>query len=304
MFVCAVLNTISEFVVAILPVLAVFYLGVMPSQRFSVLSLLSLGFLVVIAGCFRTYYIYRIWNTWDVSWWSTPQFICSEVEIGTALVSNMTSHQPPRAPPYIVVLVTHHEISRPNRCAPVPLLYALSAVAFTSASPTSSPNVTALQNPKTNLASTATLQNPDSMPTILTPSLAGRPPFYAPSTLRVSPPSTASATQSRSSVHATQNPSTAKTPPPKKASKTSSAAYASGEEASPHNPAQPRQSGSHTTKTPTAETPATIKPAKRPATEALQSKPARACTSAKASAQSLSPCTACTTATGAMAARR
>ena len=95
MFIAACLNTVSEFVVAMLPVLAVFYLGVMPSQRWSVLSLLSLGFFVVVAGCCRTYYIHRIWTSWDVTWWATPHFICSEVEIGTALVSSICTYPVP-----------------------------------------------------------------------------------------------------------------------------------------------------------------------------------------------------------------
>ena len=87
MFVCAILNTASEFVVAMLPIVAVYKLGVSPDQRWGVIGLLSLGLLVTFAGCFRTYFIWKIAHTYDVSWWATPQWICSEVEIDSALVS-------------------------------------------------------------------------------------------------------------------------------------------------------------------------------------------------------------------------
>jgi hypothetical protein len=83
----AVLNTFSEFVLATLPLLAVFRLNVDRRQRWSVICLLSLGFLVAFAGCFRTFYIWKVLTTYDLTWWSGPQWICSEVEIDLALVS-------------------------------------------------------------------------------------------------------------------------------------------------------------------------------------------------------------------------
>ena len=92
MFVCAILNTASEFVVAMLPIVAVYKLGVSPDQRWGVIGLLSLGLLVTFAGCFRTYFIWKIAHTYDVSWWATPQWICSEVEIDSALVSACCPH--------------------------------------------------------------------------------------------------------------------------------------------------------------------------------------------------------------------
>jgi hypothetical protein len=82
----AILNTASELVIAILPVLAVFRLQVDPRQRWTVIGLLSLGFLVTLAGCLRTYTIWRTVESYDLAWWSTPHWICSEVEIDLALV--------------------------------------------------------------------------------------------------------------------------------------------------------------------------------------------------------------------------
>ena len=85
MKVAAVLNTLSELVIAILPMIAVYRLRVDARQRWSVISLLSLSFFVAIAGCFRTYYVWKTVDTYDMSWWGTPHWICSEVEIDVAL---------------------------------------------------------------------------------------------------------------------------------------------------------------------------------------------------------------------------
>lgn len=83
----AVLNTLSEVVIATLPVIAVFRLHIHRDQRWSVLGLLSLGYVVAAAGCFRTFYMWKTISTWDMTWWSTPHWIASELEIDLALVS-------------------------------------------------------------------------------------------------------------------------------------------------------------------------------------------------------------------------
>jgi uncharacterized membrane protein len=82
----AILNTFNEFIVATLPLLAVFRLRVEKQQRWSVLSSLCLGYLVAVAGCFRTFYIWKTFTTYDLTWWGTPQWMASEVEIDLALV--------------------------------------------------------------------------------------------------------------------------------------------------------------------------------------------------------------------------
>jgi hypothetical protein len=84
--VTAILNTISEVVLAILPVLGVFRLEVVKHQRWSVISLLSLGFGVAIVGAVRTYYIFRIETSSDPTWYAVPSWIASEVEINLSLV--------------------------------------------------------------------------------------------------------------------------------------------------------------------------------------------------------------------------
>jgi hypothetical protein len=87
MQVAAVFNTFSETWVASLPLVAVFKLRVDYRQRWTVISLLSLGYFVSMAGIVRTYFIFKLFTTYDLTWWSGPQWICSEVEIDLALVS-------------------------------------------------------------------------------------------------------------------------------------------------------------------------------------------------------------------------
>jgi hypothetical protein len=87
----AAFNTVSELLVAMLPVPVVFRLKMSQTQRWSVLSLISLGFLVAIVGAVRTHYVWILFSTDDLTWWSSPHWICSEVEICVAMVSNNLS---------------------------------------------------------------------------------------------------------------------------------------------------------------------------------------------------------------------
>jgi hypothetical protein len=64
-------------------------------QRWSVISLLCLGFLVTIVGCVRTFYIWKAFvQTYDSSWWSEEHWLCSEVENDVALVRALVSNLP------------------------------------------------------------------------------------------------------------------------------------------------------------------------------------------------------------------
>jgi hypothetical protein len=87
MKVAGVLNTFSELIMAVLPFAATFYLKVDRRQRWGVIGLLSLGILVAFCGIFRTFFIWKLFMTYDLSWWSIPQWISSEVENYMALVS-------------------------------------------------------------------------------------------------------------------------------------------------------------------------------------------------------------------------
>jgi hypothetical protein len=81
-----VLNTIAEAVLATLPILALPHFKIDKKQRWSIITILSLGFLVTIVGIFRTYYIWQAIHTYDLTWFSGPQWICAEVELDLAVV--------------------------------------------------------------------------------------------------------------------------------------------------------------------------------------------------------------------------
>jgi hypothetical protein len=89
MKICAVINTASEFILASMPIIAVYRLHVDPKQRWTVIGLLSLGFLVAFAGCFRCFYLWKSMSSasLDMSWYADPHWIASEVEIDLSIVS-------------------------------------------------------------------------------------------------------------------------------------------------------------------------------------------------------------------------
>lgn len=87
LLIASVLNTFSEFLVAVLPIPVVMHLRMDRKQRWEVISLLSLGITVSVVGAVRTYYVWLSEiGTYDVSWYSVPHWICAAVEIDLALI--------------------------------------------------------------------------------------------------------------------------------------------------------------------------------------------------------------------------
>lgn len=87
LFIASIFNTLSEFLVALLPIPAIMRLRMERRQQCAVVSLLSLGFLVTVVGCVRTYYLWLSeYGTMDVSWYSVPQWICAAIEIDVGLI--------------------------------------------------------------------------------------------------------------------------------------------------------------------------------------------------------------------------
>jgi hypothetical protein len=84
--VSAVVNTVSEAILAILPLIAMFHFRVSPKQYWRVMSLLCLGFFITAVGCLRTFYLFQAAHTYDLTWASLPGWICSIVEVSLALV--------------------------------------------------------------------------------------------------------------------------------------------------------------------------------------------------------------------------
>jgi hypothetical protein len=72
--------------VAALPIPVVMQLNMDSTQRRTVISILCLGFFVSIVGSVRTYYVWLLFSSSDLTWWSGPHWMCSEVEICLGLV--------------------------------------------------------------------------------------------------------------------------------------------------------------------------------------------------------------------------
>jgi len=80
-------NTLSEAIVAALPIPIIFKLDLAPGKRWGVVCLLCLGFLVVIVGSIRTVFLHVLFFSNDLTWFAMPHWVCSEVEISVAMVS-------------------------------------------------------------------------------------------------------------------------------------------------------------------------------------------------------------------------
>ena len=57
-------------------------------RRLGVMLLLSVGFIVTIAGVVRTYYCWKgLMDSWDQTWFTFPLWISAAVEVDLAVVS-------------------------------------------------------------------------------------------------------------------------------------------------------------------------------------------------------------------------
>jgi len=82
-----VLNCLVDLLVTLLPVPLVMKLQMPLKHRIGVCILLSLGFVVTIAGIVRTYFIWKsLMDSWDETWFSYPLWICATIEIDVAVM--------------------------------------------------------------------------------------------------------------------------------------------------------------------------------------------------------------------------
>lgn len=79
------INTVTELVVALLPIPVVINLKMEAKQRWAVIALLSLGIFVSIVGAVRTYYAWMAFSSYDLTWYATPHWIAAIVEINLAI---------------------------------------------------------------------------------------------------------------------------------------------------------------------------------------------------------------------------
>ena len=87
--VSGVINTITDFMVVLLPIPIVWNLQLAAARRIELTSLLAVGFLVCCAGILRNIYTYQLTQTWDPSWTVRPVFITSTVELDVGIVSHI-----------------------------------------------------------------------------------------------------------------------------------------------------------------------------------------------------------------------
>lgn len=81
-------NTFADLLITVLPIPVILRLQMPRRQRIGVIILLSLGFVVTIAGALRTYYLWLdLVESYDVTWLSYPLWISATVEIYLGLVS-------------------------------------------------------------------------------------------------------------------------------------------------------------------------------------------------------------------------
>lgn len=84
----AIVNTVLELWITLLPIPIVMGLNMPLRQRLQVVGLLSLGIVVTITGVLRVYYIWRAFrHTYDVTWYTHQLWICAVVEVDLAVVS-------------------------------------------------------------------------------------------------------------------------------------------------------------------------------------------------------------------------
>jgi hypothetical protein len=66
------------------------------NQKFGVVLLIALGYIVTAAGAVRTYYTYVIlWKTYDQTWYNYYAFLAGTIENDLSLVGLRISIPPP-----------------------------------------------------------------------------------------------------------------------------------------------------------------------------------------------------------------
>ncbi|PQE28968.1 integral membrane protein [Rutstroemia sp. NJR-2017a BBW] len=86
LLVAGVINTLTDFLVVLLPIRAVSTCRLPPRQTMVVSFLFTLGFLSCFAGIIRTYYMWRVTQEWDQVWHSYPVWVSAAVELYIGII--------------------------------------------------------------------------------------------------------------------------------------------------------------------------------------------------------------------------
>ncbi|GAB1738464.1 hypothetical protein NU219Hw_g3270t1 [Hortaea werneckii] len=85
--VAGVLNLAADFLATITPIPLVMRLNMRLKYRIGVSVLFGLGFIVIVAGIVRTYYIWKgLMDTYDETWYAYPLWIAAAVEIDVGVI--------------------------------------------------------------------------------------------------------------------------------------------------------------------------------------------------------------------------
>ena len=91
LLVAGIINTVTDFLVVILPIPPVWGLRLPLRQQIILVLLFGAGFMVTIAGCVRTVQTYRVSISYDQTWMAFPVWISSSVELYVGVVSYFNS---------------------------------------------------------------------------------------------------------------------------------------------------------------------------------------------------------------------
>ncbi|CAD6447475.1 f5a65b85-6825-44c0-8c95-cc2709ff95ec [Sclerotinia trifoliorum] len=81
-----IVNTLTDFLVVLLPIRTVYSTNLPRRQSLIVSFLFTLGFLSCFAGIIRTYYMYKVTKVWDQVWASYPVWVTAAVELYIGII--------------------------------------------------------------------------------------------------------------------------------------------------------------------------------------------------------------------------
>ncbi|TVY75578.1 hypothetical protein LSUE1_G004653 [Lachnellula suecica] len=86
LLVAGVINTLTDFVVVLLPIRTVWSLQIRSKQAVPVIILFGFGFISCICGIVRTYYTYNVSISYDAIWDSYPVWVTAALELYIGIV--------------------------------------------------------------------------------------------------------------------------------------------------------------------------------------------------------------------------
>ncbi|KAK8855978.1 integral membrane protein [Apiospora arundinis] len=132
-----IINTFTDFVVVLLPIITVMKLQLTSRHRLVVIGLFSLGFLACGVGVFRTYITYHMTVDYDLTYHAGSVFWSSAVELNTGIICASV----PATKPFF----TKHLPQALGLSVPTPTRSYL-----TSFGPCSNPRTSGITNPRTS----------------------------------------------------------------------------------------------------------------------------------------------------------